>query len=262
MWMHGVGDEGGEHQRQHRPTLGQQRGSRIASRSFSAITSATRSGSNVNDPRNSRGNTSDERPPMTTITSGAMCSRKSLNDKPARLAMMMFGGSPTRVAAPPMLEAKTSAIRNGTGLIVEPLADQQGDRRDQQDRGHVVEQRRGDGGDQHQQDHHPQRRAAGPFGGPDRDVFEDTGLPQHADDHHHAQEQKDDVPVDSGVVGVEHVLGADHADDHHDGRTAERDDGLVDALGGDQRVGDHEHGDRKNSHRISAPAPRTTAAMR
>ena len=46
-----------------------------------------------------------------------MCSRKSLNDKPARLAMMMFGGSPTRVAAPPMLEAKTSAIRNGTGLM-------------------------------------------------------------------------------------------------------------------------------------------------
>ena len=28
---------------------------------------------------------------------------------------MMFGGSPTRVAVPPMLEAITSAIRNGTG---------------------------------------------------------------------------------------------------------------------------------------------------
>ena len=32
------------------------------------------------------------------------------------MAMMMFGGSPTRVAAPPMLEANTSAIRNGVGL--------------------------------------------------------------------------------------------------------------------------------------------------
>ena len=29
--------------------------------------------------------------------------------------MMMFGGSPTRVAVPPMLDARTSAIRNGTG---------------------------------------------------------------------------------------------------------------------------------------------------
>ena len=46
-----------------------------------------------------------------------MWTRKSLNVKPARLAMMMLGGSPTKVAAPPMLEANTSAIRNGTGLI-------------------------------------------------------------------------------------------------------------------------------------------------
>ncbi len=36
-----------------------------------------------------------------------------MKDSPARLAMMMFGGSPTRVAAPPMLEASTSAIRYG-----------------------------------------------------------------------------------------------------------------------------------------------------
>ena len=43
--------------------------------------------------------------------------RKSLNVKPARLAMMMLGGSPTRVAAPPMFDANTSAIRNGAGLI-------------------------------------------------------------------------------------------------------------------------------------------------
>ena len=53
----------------------------------------------------------------TITTNGVRWSRKSLNDKPARLAMMMLGGSPTRVAAPPMLEAKTSASRKGTGLI-------------------------------------------------------------------------------------------------------------------------------------------------
>ena len=46
-----------------------------------------------------------------------MFTRKSLNVRPERLAMMMFGGSPIKVAAPPMLEEKTSAMRNGTGLM-------------------------------------------------------------------------------------------------------------------------------------------------
>ena len=54
---------------------------------------------------------------MTITTIGVMWMRKSLNVKPARLAMMMLGGSPTSVAAPPMLDANTSAIRNGTGLM-------------------------------------------------------------------------------------------------------------------------------------------------
>ena len=53
---------------------------------------------------------------ISTTTIGSMCTRKSLNVRPERLAMMMFGGSPISVAAPPMLEAKTSAIRNGIGL--------------------------------------------------------------------------------------------------------------------------------------------------
>ena len=44
-----------------------------------------------------------------------MLTRKSLNVRSARLAMMMLGGSPTSVAAPPMLDASTSAMRNGTG---------------------------------------------------------------------------------------------------------------------------------------------------
>ena len=46
---------------------------------------------------------------------GARLARKSLKDSPARLAMMMLGGSPIRVAVPPMLEASASAMRNGTG---------------------------------------------------------------------------------------------------------------------------------------------------
>ena len=58
--------------------------------------------------------------------------------------MMMLGGSPIRVAAPPMLDARTSAIRNGIGRHAEPLADQQGDRCDQQDRRDVVQEGRGE----------------------------------------------------------------------------------------------------------------------
>ena len=54
---------------------------------------------------------------MTINTIGVRWMRKSLNVKSARLAMMMLGGSPTKVAVPPILEANTSAIRKGTGLI-------------------------------------------------------------------------------------------------------------------------------------------------
>jgi hypothetical protein len=46
---------------------------------------------------------------------GVMCTRKSLKVSPDRLAMMMLGGSPINVAAPPILGDKTSAIKNGTG---------------------------------------------------------------------------------------------------------------------------------------------------
>ena len=52
-----------------------------------------------------------------TSTTGVMWIRKSPKVRSARLAMMMFGGSPTRVAAPPMLDANASASRNGTGGI-------------------------------------------------------------------------------------------------------------------------------------------------
>ena len=51
----------------------------------------------------------------TTSTIGAMWIRNELKSKSALEAMMMFGGSPIKVAAPPMLEIKTSARINGTG---------------------------------------------------------------------------------------------------------------------------------------------------
>ena len=42
---------------------------------------------------------------------GAMLIKKSLKVSPERLAMMMLGGSPISVAAPPRFEASTSAMR-------------------------------------------------------------------------------------------------------------------------------------------------------
>ena len=39
--------------------------------------------------------------------------RKSINESPAALPMMMFGGSPISVAVPPILEAKISVNKNG-----------------------------------------------------------------------------------------------------------------------------------------------------
>ena len=44
--------------------------------------------------------------------------------------MMMFGGSPTRVAVPPMLDANASASRKGTGVIPSRSHTEQRDRGD------------------------------------------------------------------------------------------------------------------------------------
>ena len=52
---------------------------------------------------------------MITTTTGARLTRKSTKSRPAAEPMRMFGGSPMRVAVPPMLEAKIWLIRYGTG---------------------------------------------------------------------------------------------------------------------------------------------------
>ena len=48
---------------------------------------------------------------MITTTTGARLNRKSTKLRPAAEPIMMFGGSPIRVAVPPMFEANTSLIR-------------------------------------------------------------------------------------------------------------------------------------------------------
>jgi hypothetical protein len=98
------------------PHLMSSRRSRIASLSCSDMTSATLSALTLERPRNNKGVTA-RRTTITMTTIGAMFTRKALKDKALRAPMMMFGGSPISVAAPPTLEANTSASNSGTGLI-------------------------------------------------------------------------------------------------------------------------------------------------
>ncbi len=86
------------------------RGSRIASRSTSSMTPAARSGSWWNSRRNSHRHSS-RRTPTRNKAMGARWTRNALKDRPPRLAMMMFGGSPISVAVPPMFDASASAMR-------------------------------------------------------------------------------------------------------------------------------------------------------
>ena len=192
-----------------------------------------------------------------TTTAGAMWTRKSLNVRPARLPMMMLGGSPISVAAPPMLDASTSAIRKGCGAMR---------RRSQITRVtgatsmmmvtlsstgeamavisiSITMSRNG--------------LPLGPFCRPDRQEVEHAGLLDHADDDHHAEQQEDDVPVDALVLGIEHFLAGDQAEHRHQaGGDQDRLD-LVCALGGDEPEGDDE--DRQRQH--AEPARRAAGSV-
>ena len=79
------------------------------------MTSATLSALTAERFRNNTGVTAS-RTTITMTTIGAMLTRKALKDRDLRAPMMMFGGSPISVAAPPTLEANTSASNSGTGL--------------------------------------------------------------------------------------------------------------------------------------------------
>src|ERR1700733_13097334 len=87
----------------------------IASLSSSDMTSATRSGSTVKAPGNRRGSSSSSAA-STMITAGPMLATNEMKLRWAPVPMMMLVGSPTRVAAPPMLAANASTMRNGAEL--------------------------------------------------------------------------------------------------------------------------------------------------
>ena len=48
--------------------------------------------------------------------------KKSIKDKPAALPIIMFGGSPIKVAVPPIFDAKISVIKNGRGFMSNSFA--------------------------------------------------------------------------------------------------------------------------------------------
>ncbi len=172
------------------------RGSRIASRSSRSMISAARSGSWTKAERNmTRARAMRTR--TSTAASGARWTRKSLKVRPARLAMMMFGGSPTRVAVPPMLEANTSAIRNGaagsarrsqtsrvTGAISSTVVTLSSSAEAVAVMTMSITITRNG-------------RARAFFTDQIARYSNSAGALEHADDHHHAHEQEDDVPVDA-----------------------------------------------------------------
>ena len=135
-----------------------------------------------------------------------------------------------------MFDAKIWLIRYGNGRDLECPRDRQGDRGQQDDRRHVVEDRR----EQRRRDreHHeqPERLAARTVDGESGDVLEEAGLTESAGQDHHPGQQEDDVEVDPG----ERLLLVDDAEDDDQQSAQQGDQGPVEALGGDQGVGDDE----------------------
>ncbi len=57
-----------------------------------------------------------------TNTIGVSSLTKSMKLRPARVPIIIFGGSPINVAVPPIFEAKTSVIKNGIGSVSNSFA--------------------------------------------------------------------------------------------------------------------------------------------
>ena len=56
------------------------------------------------------------------VTIGVSSRTKSIKLKPALAPIIIFGGSPISVAVPPIFEARTSVIKNGTGSVSNSFA--------------------------------------------------------------------------------------------------------------------------------------------
>ena len=169
---------------------------------------------------------------MSTTAIGLITPRKSPNESPAAEPIMMFGGSPIRVAAPPMFEAKITPSRYGSGIHLEVVREVQEHGRHEQDRGHVVEQGRDDRREDHEEDEEPERAVPGGPGRADREPVEEARVAGERDDHHHPGKEQEGVEVE--VVG-DPVPGDEPGSDR-DHPARDRRDRAMDPLVHDQRV--------------------------
>ena len=112
---------------------------------------------------------------------------EGVEERPVAEPIRMFGGSPIRVAVPPMLEPSTCAKRKGKGQL-ELIGDDEGDRRDQQHGSDIVQPGGQHGGDQRQQG---QRIPAGRRLGcrPERRDIGTCRSSGDGDQQHHADQQ-------------------------------------------------------------------------
>ena len=178
-----------------------------------------------------------------------------MKSSPAALPIMMLGGSPMRVAVPPMFEARISPIRSGTGLIPRPTRQEERHRRDEHHRGDVVQEGRATAvtSDSITSSavrvgrRHPRGRTA---------TLEDAGAADDVAHHHHPGQQEDDVEVDAANAPSWSRTPRDdeeEAGDHGDQRS-------VRPFEGDQDVGDDED-DRGNPQRgLTGDPPRRLPA--
>ena len=133
---------------------------------------------------------------MITTTTGARLTRKSPKSSPAAEPMRMLGGSPMRVAVPPMFEARIWLIRYGNGetLRVRAIDSVTGVSSTT-----VVTLSRTAASTAvrtRQDDQQPERLTAREVDRVARHVLEEPGLAEPAGEDHHPGQQEDDVEVD------------------------------------------------------------------
>ena len=89
------------------------------------------------------------------------------------------------------------------------------------------------------------------------DVLEEAGLTESAGQDHHPGQQEDDVEVDPG----EGFFLVDDAEDHDQQAAQQGNQGPVEALGGDQGVGDDEDATRQQDVHVRTPSGHASARL-
>ena len=171
----------------------------------------------------------------------------------------MLGGSPMRVAVPPMFEAKIWLIRYGNGLTFRVRAI---DRVTGVSSTTVVTLSRTAARSAVRIDRMSSSRNGWPrekWMAMPGHVLEEAGLAEAAGQHHHPGQQEDDVEVDRR----EGLFLVDDPEDHDQQAAEQGDERAVEALGGDQRVGDEEDAaGEEDVHRQPASGARGRAIRR